>query len=149
MADRVLTPQQENFLAYYTDPRSETFSNATQSAVKAGYSQEYADNITSLLPDWLSESMGDSKRLKLAEKRLDQILGLEPVNDEGQVDNSLIANQMKAINLVAKGIGKSKYSERTDVDLTSAGEPIFSISEVIAAKNAINTETRDNSEGHD
>lgn len=55
------------------------------------------------------------KRLRKAEKRLDQILDLEPVNDEGQVDNSLIANQMKAINLVTKGIGKSKYSERTEV----------------------------------
>lgn len=115
MADRLLTPQQELFLAYYTDPKSDTFSNATQSAIKAGYTKSYGDNITTLLPDWLLESIGDMKRLRKAEKRLDQILDLEPVNDEGQVDNSLIANQMKAINLVTKGIGKSKYSERTEV----------------------------------
>lgn len=114
MADRLLTPQQENFLAYYTDPRSSTFSNAKQSGLKAGYSQEYSDNITSLLPDWLSESIGDSKRLKKAEKRLDQILDLEPVDEEGKIDNSLIANQMKAISLVTKGIGKAKYSERQE-----------------------------------
>lgn len=111
---RLLTPQQENFLAYYTDPRSETFSNAYQSALKAGYTKEYSENITSQLPDWLSESLGDMNRLRRAEKRLDQILDLEPVDDEGKVDNALIANQMKGINLVAKGIGKHKYSERTE-----------------------------------
>lgn len=121
MADRLLTPQQENFLAYYTDPRSETFSNALQSALRAGYTEEYANNITSLLPDWLSESMGDLSRLRRAEKRLDQILDLEPVDKEGNVDNALIANQMKGINLVAKGIGKNKYSERTELTGAKGG----------------------------
>lgn len=115
MSERLLTPQQENFLAYYTDPRSDTFSNALQSGLKAGYTQEYSESITAQLPDWLSESLGDIKRLRLAEKRLDQILGLEPIDDEGKVDNGLIANQMKAINLVAKGIGKAKYSERAEL----------------------------------
>lgn len=115
MAERLLTPQQENFLAYYTDPRSETFSNALQSALRAGFAQEYAENITSLMPDWLSESLGDLSRLRRAEKRLDQILDLDPIDSEGKVDNGLIANQMKAINLVAKGIGKDKYSERAEL----------------------------------
>lgn len=114
MAERLLTPQQENFLAYYTDPRSDTFSNAYQSALKAGYAKEYSESITAQLPDWLSESLGDMKRLRRAEKRLDQILDLEPVDEEGRIDNSLIANQMKAINLVTKGIGKAKYSERQE-----------------------------------
>lgn len=114
MGELLLKPQQEKFLQYYTDPKSETFSNATQSAIKAGYTQSYADNITTLLPDWLLESIGDMKMLRKAEKRLNQILDLEPVNDEGAIDNSLIANQMKAINLVAKGIGKAKYSERIE-----------------------------------
>jgi hypothetical protein len=114
MAETLLKPQQEKFLQHYTDPKSETFSNATQSAIKAGYSQEYAENITALMPDWLSESIGNMKMLRKAEKRLNQILDLEPVNEEGAIDNSLIANQMKAINLVAKGIGKAKYSERVE-----------------------------------
>lgn len=52
-----LSPQQIDFLKYYTDPKSGTFSNATQSAIKAGYSQDYADNLTSLMPDWLSENI--------------------------------------------------------------------------------------------
>jgi len=109
-----LDPRQQSFLTYYLDPKSETWSNAKQSALKAGYKEEYAENITHLCPEWFAEAMGDMKRLKKAEKRLDQILELEPVDEEGKIDNSLIANQMKAISLVAKGIGKSKYSERTE-----------------------------------
>lgn len=114
MSERLLTPQQELFLAVYTDPRSETFSNAYQSALKAGYSEEYSQNITGQMPEWLSESISDARRLKKAEKRLDQILDMEPLDEAGKPDNPLIANQMKAISLVAKGIGKGKYSERQE-----------------------------------
>ena len=107
-------PRQSLFLSYYIDPKSETFSNAYQSALKAGYEEEYAQNLTSLMPDWLSESIGDSQLLAKAEKRLNQILDFEPKDEEGRIDNSLIANQMKAVTLVAKGIGKNKYSERVE-----------------------------------
>jgi hypothetical protein len=55
MADKLLTPQQEQFLSFYTDPKSETFSNAVQSALKAGYEETYANNITGLMPDWLGK----------------------------------------------------------------------------------------------
>lgn len=114
MSERLLTPIQEKFLAGYTDPSSPTYSNALQSALAAGYSQEYAESITYQLPEWLSEQLGDVKLLKKAEKRLNQLLDLEPVTEEGKVDNQLIANQMKAVTLVAKGIGKNKYSERVE-----------------------------------
>lgn len=115
MADRILNGQQEKFLSYYTDPKSESFANARQSCLRAGYSAEYAENIMALMPDWLSESIGDMKMLRKAEKRLNQILELEAVDEEGKIDNALLANQMKAITLVAKGLGKSKYSERTEL----------------------------------
>ena len=107
-------PRQTLFLAAYLDPKSETFSNAYKSALKAGYEEEYAKNITGQMPDWLSESMRDNQMLAKAEKRLNQILDFEPIDEEGKIDNSLLANQMKAINLVAKGIGKAKYSERVE-----------------------------------
>lgn len=107
-------PRQTLFLSYYLDPKSETFSNAYQSAVKAGYEEEYAKVILHKDLDWLSDSVKDSELLQKAEKRLKQILDFEPVDEEGKIDNSLLANQMKAINLVAKGIGKAKYSERVE-----------------------------------
>lgn len=107
-------PRQSLFLAYYLDPKSETFSNAYQSAVKAGYEDEYAKVILNKDLDWLSESVKSSDLLQKAEKRLKQILDFEPVDEEGKIDNSLLANQMKAIILVAKGLGKTKYAERLE-----------------------------------
>ena len=62
-----LSPRQIEFLRLYNDPKSETFGNALQSALKAGYSQEYAENITSLFPDWLK------KGKSLTMKELEQI----------------------------------------------------------------------------
>ena len=107
-------PRQSLFLSYYIDPKSETFSNAYKSALKAGYEEEYAKTILSQDVQWLSDSLSDASLLNKAEKRLNQILDFEPVNEEGAIDNSLLANQMKAISLVAKGIGKAKYSERVE-----------------------------------
>lgn len=107
-------PRQQLFLAYYLDPKSKTFSNAFQSALKAGYEEEYAKVILSKDLDWMSDNVKDSLLLQKAEKRLNQILDLEPVDEEGKIDNSLLANQMKAVTLVAKGIGKAKYSERQE-----------------------------------
>jgi len=39
-----LTAKQTSFIQYYADPTSETHNNATQSAIKAGYSPKTASN---------------------------------------------------------------------------------------------------------
>lgn len=70
----ILDPRQSLFLSIYMDPKSPTFSNALQSALRAGYSQEYAENITAQMPVWLSENLGKEKRVHLAEAHLDEIL---------------------------------------------------------------------------
>jgi phage terminase small subunit len=113
--DDKLDPRQIEFLKGYNDPKSKTFGNALQSAVKAGYSQEYAENITSLMPDWLSESIGRRKRLlEKAEKNLENLLDSE--------DEKIQADMSK---FVTKTLGKNEgYSERVEQDITSAGKPI-------------------------
>ena len=117
MTDRLLNPQQEMFLSYYTNPKSETFSNALQSALKAGYSQEYAENITSLLPDWLSESIGDMKRLRKAEKNLEEVQNIQIYSEEGKLDANLIDKRTKVDMFIAERLNKQKYSTRTEQDL--------------------------------
>lgn len=67
-------PRQSVFLAFYLDPKSETYSNALQSALKAGYAQEYAESITAQMPAWLSESLGDNQRVLKAQQHLDEVL---------------------------------------------------------------------------
>ena len=107
-------PRQALFLKYYLSPKSKTFANVKQSGIKAGYSEKYAERLLSEALTWLSNSIKDSRLVKNAEKRLNQVLELEPVDETGKIDNSLIANQMKGINLVLKGLEKERFSERTE-----------------------------------
>lgn len=114
MADKLLTPQQELFLSLWTDPKSETFGNAKRSAMKAGYSDEYSDNIMALLPDWLSEHIGDMRRLAKAEANLTEYQNLDIYNGGDKVDSQLLANKIKVDTFLAKTLNKKKYSERIE-----------------------------------
>lgn len=98
-------PRQTLFLSYYLDPTSGTFSNALQSALKAGYSQEYSESITSQMPDWLSDKLGDLQMLSIAETNLLELL------QQGE-DIKVKADITK---FVAKTLGKEKYSERQEI----------------------------------
>jgi len=112
--DRLLTPQQELFLERYTNPKSPTFSNAVQSALLAGYSENYANNITGLMPDWLFENIGDMKRLKRAEKNLTEVQEIGIVDKDGKYDSQLIDKRTKVDMFIAERLDKSKYSTRTE-----------------------------------
>lgn len=135
MADRFLTPQQEYFLERYTNPKSPTFGNATQSALEAQYSQEYAENITALMPDWLSENIGDMRRLKRAERNLTEVQELDIIDHEGKPDSQLIDKRTKVDMFLAERLNKNKYSTRTETDLTSKGEKILVMPNELINKN--------------
>jgi hypothetical protein len=119
----VLDPRQSLFYNYYFNPKEETFSNALQSALKAGYAQEYAENITALMPTWLSEAIGERSMLHKAEKNLNEMLDLD-----GEDPNKL---RVKAdiTKFVAERIGKKKYGKedgggnKTEINIF-AGEQI-------------------------
>ena len=108
-------PRQSLFLAAYLDPKSETFSNALQSALKAGYSQEYSESILNQDTNWLSESLRDEELVSRAEKALSEALGYITVNEEGRVDSGAGRLKLDAAKLVLKGMKKEKYSERTEL----------------------------------
>lgn len=114
MSETLLTPQQELFLERYTNPKSPTFGNAKQSALEAKYTNEYSDNIMSLLPDWLSENIGDMKRLRKAEKNLDEVQNLSILNDEGKVDTNIVDKRTKVDMFLAERLNKAKYSSRAE-----------------------------------
>lgn len=67
-------PRQELFLKEYTNPKSPLWGNALQSALKAGYTQEYSESITAKMPTWLAEAVGKSKIIEKAEKNLENAL---------------------------------------------------------------------------
>lgn len=51
-------PRRQSFAVAYYDPLSDTYANALQSALKAGFAQEYAESILYKKPKWLSEIVG-------------------------------------------------------------------------------------------
>lgn len=101
-----LTPKQLDFLRFYNDPKSETFSNALQSALKAGYSQEYAESILCKDLNWMAENVGRRKRmLAKAEAKLEQ-----------HIDSEDEKVSLDASKFIAKTIGKEEgYSDRTEL----------------------------------
>lgn len=105
-----LTPQQQLFLASYLDPKSETWSNASQSAKKAGYSDEYAENITHLMPKWLSDNIGDSALTSKALVNLSDALD-GYLDQEGGTKNI----QWKATETTLKALLKEKFASRTEL----------------------------------
>lgn len=122
--DKVLSPKQIKFLEYYLDMKSETYSNALQSALRAGYNQEYSENITYLMPKWLSESIGDMTRLRKAERIFDKTLDMEAVSDEGVVDNQLLKTQVDVAKFVGGTLGKIKYSNKGEDSVSKLAEAI-------------------------
>ena len=123
MADRLLTPQQEKFLAAYTNPKSETFANALQSALSAGYAEDYARNITAEMPDWLRENLGGMERLRKAERILDRTLEMNAVAEDGKVDTGVLRIQADTAKFVASTVGKAIYSTRQE-HTGSDGQPL-------------------------
>lgn len=58
---RNLDPRQQYFIEFYINVDSPTFANCYQSAIKAGYSEQTARNITHNKPRWYSELLGQHK----------------------------------------------------------------------------------------
>lgn len=124
-------PRQALFLSYYLDPKSKTFSNAYQSAIKAGYAQEYAENITSMMPKWLSENIGDDYLVRTAEGNLKEFLEMDttqPIvtmigvmkDKDGKIITKENPNLKKIKSDMTKftleRLNKKKYSPKVEVD---------------------------------
>jgi phage terminase small subunit len=119
-----LTPQQELFIKYYLDPKSETFSNMLQSGLKAGYSQEYSESIGYQNPDWLSKALGKARKTKIIEKAEKNLeMALDGLLDDIEKGGKPI--QYKATEFSLKTLKKEDYGDK--VDITTQGEKITSI----------------------
>jgi len=102
-----LDPRQDVFLAGYLDPTSETWGNAYQSAVRAGYEESYALNIMNLMPTWLSDKLEDTGLLQQAMVNLKEFLATD--------DEKLQAIRADMTKFTFKGLQKAKWSERAEL----------------------------------
>lgn len=129
----VADPRQQVFLAYYLDPKSATFSNALQSALKAGFTRNYAENILDKMPEWLREKVGNSALLLKAERNINEFLELPsktqvigafgPVYEKGKkkgergapvigYNKGLLEIKSKVSMFVAERNGRSKWGPK-------------------------------------
>lgn len=119
MTQDKLDPRQLKFLDNYLNPESETFGNALQSALGAGYSQEYSESITTKNLTWLSENVGDAEMMNKTIRNLNKFLDAD--------DDAL--RQADITKFVASTLGKHKFSTLQRHDHTTKGKalpiPIF------------------------
>mgnify|MGYP001617275055 CR=1 FL=1 len=120
-------PRQALFLANYLNPKSETFSKAFHSAIKAGYEESYANALMGLMPEWLYGAIKKNEMLDKAERNLDKMLDLEtkeaiitmlgPLIDEktGQIvkkeNSNLLRIKADISKFIAERIGKHIYGQ--------------------------------------
>jgi len=105
-------PRQLRTIALWRNPKSETFGNLRASAIQAGYSETYADNLTQLRPVWLSLSVErDIERVKRAERNLDNIIDVDIDLNNKQYDIDLVKLQADVSKFVLKTLAKAKYTE--------------------------------------
>ena len=117
----VLDPRQKLCWDLYVNPKSPTFGNATQSAIKAGYEPDYADQITTV--EWFKGKIRRLNMLSKSEKVLDEMLEMpvEQVKVVGEsevvvVDPSLVKIKQDTAKFLAERLGKDEgYSTRSDI----------------------------------
>ncbi len=116
-----LDPRQKLCWENYINPKSETFGNGTQSALKAGYEYVYADQITTV--EWFKGKVRRLNMLSKAEKVLDEMLELDTQtvkqDEDGEqiikIDPALVKIKQDTAKFIAERVGKSEgYSTRTE-----------------------------------
>jgi len=116
-----LDPRQKLCWDFYVSPKSETFGNAYQSAIKAGYEESYSRTITDT--EWFRDKVRRLNMLSKAEKVLEEMLELDTKtvkeDDDGEqiirVDSALVKIKQDTAKFIAERVGKAEgYSTRTE-----------------------------------
>lgn len=114
-----LDPRQKICWDYFIDPRSDTFSNARQSAIKAGYTETTANQITT--EKWFTERVRRLNMVSKAERNIDEVLELQikdPVT--GKIDPVALSNRTRVDMFVLERLGKDDgYSTRQEVTMAN------------------------------
>lgn len=125
---RKLTPKMKAYIAAYNDPLSPTFGNALQSALKAGYSKEYANNFTvkdqrNAWKDSATATDMYTEMLQKAENNLKKIVEMPESEYKG---NTQVMKIWKDTNtFVSERLGKDKWSSRQELT-DKGGRRLFS-----------------------
>jgi hypothetical protein len=131
-------PRQRLCWEFYVSPKSKTFGNAKQSAIRAGYSPKSAGLVTQ--ENWFISKYKNIERVSKAEKVLDEILEMSgkilKLQGSGEdasiieiLDPQLLRIKQDTAKFYLERIAKRKYSLRNEVT-GKGGEPIkYSLTE--------------------
>ena len=118
----ILDPRQKICWEFYTTPNTETFGNATQSAIKAGYTDGTADTIT--LTEWFCGRLWRLNAVMKGETKIKELMEYPLADQEGKMDVGLARIQADLAKYVTSTLGKDEgYSSRTE-QTGKDGEPL-------------------------
>ncbi len=113
----ILDPRQKMCWELYTNPTSETFGNATQSAIRAGYEPIYADVISTV--DWFKGKLRKLNMVSKAEKVLEETLDYVSIDEKGKIDSGVGRLKLDAAKHVTSSLGKDDgYSTKFEVSIS-------------------------------
>ena len=108
-----LDPRQKLCWEFYINPDSPTFSNGLQSALRAGYEDGTARQVTTL--PWFVEKCRYNNFVSKAEKVLEKTLNYETEDADGNVKVDLLRVQTGVATTIVTTLGKDKgYSTRSE-----------------------------------
>lgn len=123
-----LDPRQALLWESYINPHSETFGNALQSALKAGYTEKTANMITTT--EWFEGKLRRFNMRKKAEKVLEEMLEMDTSNPRlvGEEivtvnDPALMKIKQDTAKFSAERLGKDEWATRSELSGPN-GEPI-------------------------
>ena len=116
-----LDPRQKLCWEYYISPKSETFGNAYQSAVRVGYEESYATQIT--VSQWFIDKVRRLNLVSKGEKVLDETLEMDTnnhikVGDEIviKIDPALMKIKQDTAKFVLERLGKDEgYTTKSEL----------------------------------
>jgi hypothetical protein len=117
-------PRQKVFWQFYLDLESETYKNAMQSALKAGYGVWVAKRITA--HKWFQEYLREKQKrglVKSAEKKLKTTLEADCFNGSERIDVGLLRVQTDVSKFVLDRLNP-EYSPKQDITLEVQQQPI-------------------------
>lgn len=119
-----LDPRQKLCWESYTNPKSETFGNATQSAIKAGYTTGTADTITTT--EWFIGKLWRLNSTYTGERKIKELMELPILEkDTAKVDVGIARIQADLAKYLTSTQGKDDgYSTRSEIT-GKGGEPLF------------------------
>jgi len=112
----VYDPRVDMFKQFYLSPDSYTFMNIRQSALRAGYTDQYARNISVQRPKWWVEltDSTEAKRAEMIRQSEQHFLNVLDTPDDS-TDKDRMKMKQKTAEFVTERLGKDIYSTRQEL----------------------------------